>query len=397
MSLVNEAKTYLEEIREHRRYIHEHAEVGFELEKTRQYISQSLKEMGYEPKEVGGGIIALVGGKKPGKTILIRGDMDALPIKEDAKVKYAAKTGNMHACGHDFHAAMLLGAARLLKNHEEEIEGQIKLMFQPAEELLKGAKSMIEAGLMENPQVDSAMMIHVMIGSPYETGKLLVQQPGIGSSAADWYEIHIQGKGCHGAMPNTGLDPLNVAAHILIALQEIHARGIPTGSSLALTVGQLHGGSVSNVVPDTAYLTGTIRTLDPQVREFAKERMVEITENVAKAFRCSAEVKFTTECPSVISDEKMVHQVIEYAKEIAGTKEVIDTKNLPGLFLAGSEDFALLAEMVPAAFMALSAGSTKEGYSYPLHHPKAVFNEEALPIGAALYAGCAMKWLLDNK
>lgn len=397
MSLIEEAKGYEEEIRKHRRYIHEHAEIGLDLPLTRSYVMEELKKMGYEPKEVGGGVVAVAGGKNPGKVFLIRGDMDALPIEENCDLDYKSNTGNMHACGHDFHASMLLGAAGLLKDHEDELEGQVKLMFQPAEETLQGAKSMIDAGLMENPPVDGAMMIHMMIGTPYKSGEVLVQQPGIGSSAADWFEIHVQGKGCHGGMPNTGVDPLNTAAQILVALQEIHARGIPTGSSLALTVGQFHGGSVSNVVPDTAYMTGTIRTTSPEIRTFAKERMIEIAENVAKAFRCSAEVKFTTECPSVISDEKMVKELTKYSKEIVGMDQVVDTKGLPGLFMAGSEDFALLAEKVPAAFIALSGGSIKEGYSHPLHHPKAVFNEDALPIGAALYAGCAIKWLKDNK
>jgi len=198
-------------------------------------------------------------------------------------------------------------------------------------------------------------------------------------------------------MPNTGVDPLNVAVHIFTALQEIHARGIPTGSSLALTVGQLHGGRVSNVVPDTAYMTGTIRTIDEEVRTFAKTRMVEISEGIAKTFRATAEVKFTTECPCVVCDEDTVHQIHEYSSMIVGPEEMVDTKGMRGLFMAGSEDFALVAERVPSAFLALSAGSSEDGYAYPLHHPKVRFDEDALPAGAAIYAGCAMEWLKNNK
>jgi len=397
MSLLNEAKDIKGTIAGHRRYLHEHAEIGLDLPMTRAYVMEKLTAMGYQPQEVGGGVVAIAGGKKPGKVFMIRGDMDALPIVEESDLPFKSETGNMHACGHDFHASMMLGAAQLLKAHEDEIEGQVKLMFQPAEELLIGAGSMIDAGLMENPKVDAAMMIHVVSGMPFETGKVLVQQPGVGSSAADWYEIHVQGKGCHGAMPNTGVDPLNVAAHILIGLQEIHARGIPTGSSLALTVGQMHGGSVSNVVPDTAYLTGTIRTVNAEVRTLAKDRMKEISEGIAKSFRATAEVKFTTECPCVVSDESMCKQVTQYSAGLVGDDAMIDTKGMSGLFMAGSEDFALVAERVPATFVALSAGSIEEGYTYPLHHPKARFNEEALPIGATVYAGCAMEWLKNNK
>jgi len=397
MSLLNEAKGIKDIIVGHRRHIHERAEIGLDLPMTRTYVMEKLTEMGYEPKEAGGGVIAVAGGKKPGKVFMIRGDMDALPIVEESDIPFKSQTGNMHACGHDFHTSMMLGAAQLLKEHEDEIEGQVKLMFQPGEELLLGAGSMIDAGLMENPKVDAAMMIHVVAGMPFKTGKVLVQQPGIGSSAADWYEIHVQGKGCHGAMPNTGVDPLNVAAHILTALQEIHARGIPTGSSLALTVGQMHGGTVSNVVPDTAYMTGTIRTVDEEVRTLAKTRMVEIAEGIAKSFRATAEVKFTTECPCVVSDEETCKQIAEYSAGIVGLDDMVDTKGMRGLFMAGSEDFALVAERVPSAFIALSAGSSEDGHVHPLHHPKVRFDEEALPIGSAIYAGCAMEWLKNNK
>lgn len=397
VSLLDEARNIKETIADHRHYIHQNAEVGLELPKTVAYVMKKLTEMGYEPQEVGGGVVAVAGGKKPGKVFMIRGDMDALPIVEESDLPFKSETGNMHACGHDFHTSMLLGAAQLLKEHEDEIEGQVKLMFQPAEEVLLGAKSMIDAGLMENPKVDAAMMVHVVTGMPFKTGSVLVQQPGVGSSAADWYEIHVQGKGCHGAMPNTGVDPLNVAAHIFTALQEIHARGIPTGSSLALTVGQLHGGSVSNVVPDKAYMTGTIRTIDEEVRTLAKTRMVEISEGIAKSFRATAEVKFTTECPCVVSDADTCKQVEAYCAEIVGAKNVIDTKGMKGVFMAGSEDFALVAERVPSSFVALSAGSIEEGFVRPLHHPMAKFNEDVLPNGAAIYAGCAMEWLKNNK
>lgn len=397
MSLLQEAKDIKETIVGHRRFIHEHAEIGLDLPMTRTYVMERLTEMGYEPKEVGGGVVVIAGGKKPGKVFMIRGDMDALPIVEESDLAFKSQTGNMHACGHDFHTSMLLGAAQLLKNHEDEIEGQVKLMFQPAEETLLGARSMIDDGLMENPPVDAATMIHVVTGMEYPTGGVIVQEPGIGSSAADWYEIHVQGKGCHGAMPNTGVDPLNVAAHILIALQELHAREIPTGSSLALTVGQLHGGAVSNVVPDTAYMTGTIRTRDEEVRSLVKQRMVEISEGIAASFRATAEVKFTTECPCVVSDAKMVKDITDYSAAIAGPEAIVDMQGKAGLFMAGSEDFALVAERVPAAFIALGAGAVSQGHKYPLHHPGATFDEDALPIGAALYSGCAMKWLEDNK
>ena len=228
--LLKEANNYQEKIREERRYLHQHPETGFGLTETKAFVKKELQDMGYEPVECGkAGLIVLAGGKKEGKVFMIRGDMDALPIEEKADVEFASTNGNMHACGHDMHTAMMLGAARLLKEHEEEIPGTVKLMFQPAEEIFEGSHDMIEAGLLENPSVDAAMMIHVMAGMPFPAGTVVVSSPGVSAPAADIFEIKIKGKGCHGSMPNAGIDPLNAAAHLLIALQEINTRELGLG------------------------------------------------------------------------------------------------------------------------------------------------------------------------
>lgn len=193
--ILKEAKDLKQELIETRRYLHSNPETGFELTKTLKFIETELINMGYEPIHCGkAGIIAIAGGKKQGKTFLIRGDMDALPIREETELEFASQNGCMHACGHDMHTAMMLGAAKLLKKHENEINGTIKLMFQPAEEIFEGSNDMIENGLLENPKVDAALMIHVMPSSPFKTGTVIVSSPGVSAPAADYFEIKAQGK-----------------------------------------------------------------------------------------------------------------------------------------------------------------------------------------------------------
>ena len=259
--LLKEAEAYREKIVSNRHYLHRHAEVGFDLKETVAFVKSELEAMGYEPKECGkAGLVVNAGGKKTGKVFLIRGDMDALPMEEQADVDFPSETGKMHACGHDMHASMMLGAARLLKDHEDEIEGTVKLMFQPAEEIFAGAHDMIEAGVLKNPDVDAALMIHVMAGQPFPAGTVIVSDGGVSAPGADFYKIRIQGKGCHGSMPNTGVDPVTIAAHIITGLQEIHARELALVDEAVLTIGMIHAGQAPNVIPDVVEMEGTIRT-----------------------------------------------------------------------------------------------------------------------------------------
>ena len=279
---LQEAEQIQDRVLTERRRIHQNPETGFDLSNTLSFVKSALTDMGLQPVDCGrAGVVALVGGKKPGKVFLLRADMDALPIREEADVAFASQNGNMHACGHDMHTAMLLGAARLLKAHEDEIQGTVKLMFQPAEEIFEGSHDMIGAGLLENPKVDAALMIHVMAGMPFPAGAVIVSAPGVSAPAADYFEIKVQGKGCHGSMPNTGIDPLTAAAHILIALQEIHARELAMDERTVLTIGTMHAGNAANVIPDTVTMGGSIRTFDEQTRSYLKKRMTEIAQGVA--------------------------------------------------------------------------------------------------------------------
>lgn len=403
--LQEEAQKLHEIIVSNRRYLHTHPETGFDLKETVSYVKKELEDMGYEPIECGkAGLIAVAGGKKPGKVFLIRGDMDALPIKEEADVDFASDSGRMHACGHDMHTAMLLGAARLLKMHEDEIEGTIKLMFQPAEEIFEGSHDMIEAGVLKNPDVDAALMIHVMAGMPFEAGTVIVSAPGVSAPAADYFDIKVQGKGCHGSMPNAGVDPLNVAAHILIALQEINARELAMSEQAVLTIGTMNAGVAANVIPDTVNMGGSIRTFDEETRAFIKERMVEISEGIAKSFRAEAEVTFGSGCPTLVNDKDLSMCAEKYVKELLGQQKAFSVAQLNAMSgdsksskSAGSEDFAYVSQEVPSIMLALAAGQPDKGYCYPQHHPMVKFDESALAGGSAVYAYTAMRWLEEHK
>ena len=398
--LIREAAEMKAEITEKRKYLHAHAETGFALDETLPYVKAELEKMGYMPKICGrAGLVALAGGKRPGKVFLLRADMDALSGREQSGVDFASDNGCMHACGHDMHTAMLLGAAKLLKMHEDEINGTVKLMFQPAEEIFEGSADMIRAGVLEDPRVDAALMIHVMAGMPFEPGTVIVSDPGV----SDYFEIRVKGKGCHGSMPNMGVDPLIAAAHILIAMQEISARELAMNDRAVLTFGTMHAGAAANAIPDEAVMGGSLRTFDEGVRSAVRQRMTDIATDIAKAFRAEAEVTFGSGCPTLKNDGELSADACRYVKELLGegrtfTVTELKTGNKGGgaSGSAGSEDFAYVSQKVPSVMLALAAGQPEKGYSYPQHHPMVRFDNDALDIGSAVYAYTAMRWLGDH-
>ena len=403
--LLQEAESYEKQLVETRRYLHTHPGTGFDIAETVAYVKQELISMGYEPKECGkAGLVALAGGKKPGKVFMIRGDMDALPIKEESDVDFPSTNGKMHACGHDMHTTMMLGAAKLLKDHEDEIEGTVKLMFQPAEEIFEGSHDMIEAGLLKNPDVDAALMIHVMAGLPVSAGTVISCDGGVSAPAADYFYIHVQGKGCHGSMPNNGVDPITVAAHIITGLQEIQARELGLSDEAVLTIGTVHAGNAANVIPDTVEMSGTIRTYDEDTRAFLKERIAGIVSGIATAFRSTASVSFGSGCPTLLNNPDLAVCTAKYVKELLGPTKAFTAGQLNAMSGAGkapkstgSEDFAYVSQEVPSIMFALAAGHPENGYCYPQHHPKAKFDESVLPSGSAVYAYTAMRWLEEHR
>ncbi len=397
IDFLKEAKEIENEILGNQRYLHRNAEVGFELPKTTEYVKAKLEELGCEVVPCGrNGLVSLIG-KGEGKTFLLRADMDALPIKEEADGEYSCKTGNMHACGHDFHTAMLLGAAKLLKKHENEINGRVKLMFQPAEEILSGAKNMIENGVLGNPKPDGALMLHIMAGLPLETGTIIVAN-GISAPAADYFTINIQGKGCHGSTPQQGVDALTIASHILIALQEINARELGVSDEATLTIGKMNGGTTGNVIADKAVLEGTLRAYDEEIRNRIKKRIVEIAQGIANSFRGKGTADFGNGCPPLKNDGELSTEIERYLTEALGGDRVLNTEKMGGRTdrSGGSEDFSYISQEIPSVMLALAAGNSEEGYIYPQHHPKVKFDEKVLPIGSAVLAQCAFLWLENH-
>lgn len=396
--ILREAKALQEEIKSHRLWLHTHAETGFDLTETKPYVKSALMKMGYTVQECGKAGLVTTVGKPGGKVLLLRADMDALPIAEEADVDFACQNGRMHACGHDMHTAMLLGAAKLLKAHESELDGMVKLMFQPAEEIFEGSKDMIASGVLENPRPDAALMIHVAAGMPLPAGTVVVSAPGVSAPAADYFTIRVHGKGCHGSTPQNGIDPLTAAAHILIALQEIHARELSASDEAVLTIGTFHAGEAGNVIPDTTTMGGTIRTYDEKTRAYLKERITAIAKNVAEAFRAGAEVGFGSGCPTLINDKGLSETVTGYLKDLLGANRAFTTAELSGGKPArggGSEDFAYVSHEVPSLMLALAAGEPSKGYVYPQHHPKVKFDESVLSTGAAVFVDCALQYLRE--
>ena len=377
-----------------RRYLHKHAEVGFALDKTNEFIWEKLTEYGYQPYRCGkAGIVATLG--KKGKTFLLRADTDGLPIDEQTGLEYACTSGRMHACGHDMHATMLLGAAKLLKEREKELNGTVKLLFQPAEELLEGAKDVIENGVLNDLKPQAAMMIHVVTGTPLPAGAMVVAK-GVSAPAADYFTITVQGKGCHGAAPWNGVDALTVAARILLGLEELSAREISVMNTAILTVGKLETQGADNAISDRAVLKGTLRSFDEATRKTVKKRMESIAQYTAKAFRAAAEVTYGGGCPTLVNDEAVSAHTERVLKEYFGADKVYNSDALGSNTRAGqggSEDFAYFSHALPSVMVALNAGVKGEKTAYPLHHPKVVFDEQILSIGATMYALNAYQWL----
>ncbi len=371
-----------------RRALHERAETGFALKETKKYIKEQLQALGYAPKDCGrAGIVAIIG-KKGKRCVMLRADMDALPMDEDTGLPFASKSGNMHACGHDMHAAMLLGAAKLLKEKEGQLQIQVKLLFQPAEEILEGAKDCINAGVLDDPKPQAAFALHVSTASELPTGTVVLSTREISAPAADYFQITVKGKSCHGATPEKGIDALNAAAHILLALQTLSAREQAVENPFVLTVGKLQAGSAGNAIAERAQMQGTLRAYDEATRAYIKERIKEIAKNTAKAFRASAGVRFLGGCPTLKNDLTLAAFAESEIKKLFGEKWVIKTGSRGG----GSEDFAYISHEVPSLLLVIGAGKKKKGFEYPLHHSKTDFDERVLEVGSKLLANLAIEW-----
>lgn len=389
MDFYNRAKAIAEEITAHRRYFHTHAETGLTMPLAKAYIKEQLQKLGIEAKDCGEGVTATVG--SGGKVILLRADMDALPMREESGEPFMSQTDAAHTCGHDLHAAMLLGAAKLLKENESALKGTVKLMFQPAEETLSGAKHMIEHGILSDPPVDAALGYHVN-GGREAPGGFLYNSSAAMMFSADMFRITLNGKGTHGAYPQLGVDPILIGSHIVIALEALIARETDPQAAAALTFGSFQAGANTNIIPETAVLLGSLRTNDAALRKQLLARMEAVVSGTAAVFGGSAEVEILSAAPPLVTDAAMTEAAVRYMGELP----IPGINGQNGYSVSGSEDFAYIAERVPAVYMFISAGFPDAKETYSAHNPKVRFNEDVLPIGTAWLAHCAERWLADN-
>lgn len=369
-----------------RHYLHQNAEVGFDLPITTKYVMDRLQEIGLEPKEIcKSGVTALIEGKKPGKTYLLRADMDALSMNEENVLEFASKTNAAHNCGHDMHTAILLGAAQILKENVDELEGNVRLMFQPNEEAFLGSKAMIEAGILDD--VDVASCMHMMLD--YDASNYACA-PGFFSSSCDGFKITVNGKGCHGAMPHLGIDPINVGMSICTAFQQLVSRETPPKETASLTFGQFSGGNTPNIVPDKVVIQGTLRTYNAELRAKLVNRMQTIVKSAGEMYGTTVEYEVLSDVPSIYVNPEMLEEVKTYLSEIEGLTLANDNFRI-----TPSDDMAFISEKVPTVYLLLQA-RVKDN-PYPHHNPKVLFDESAMTWGAAMHAQCAFEWLRNHK
>ena len=389
MNYYERALELKEETIANRRYFHQNAETGLDMPTAKAYVMNKLKEYGLVPKECGHGVSATVG--CGGKVILLRADMDALPMPEESGEPFACTSGAAHACGHDFHAAMLLTAAKMLKENESNLKGTVKFMFQPAEETFEGSKDMMEHGILENPSVDAALAYHVSPGN-MPVGLYMYNSSGTMMFSVDGFKITVSGKGAHGAYPHNSIDPINIAVHVYLALEALIAREADPKAACVLTVGKFEAGTAANIIPDYAVLEGTIRSNDPTNRELLVRRMKEVADKTAQVYGGSASIEMISEVPPLICDPALTEEMVSYMQEM----NLPNAQPYPGISASASEDFASIAEKVPSTFIYLSAGFTDNREVYPAHNPKVQFNEDVCPIGASCLAYCATQWLNNH-
>lgn len=386
----DEAMAIKDELISIRRDFHEHPEIGFELPRTSKVIKEYLDGLGIPYIETAKtGICGIIKGTKEGnnKTIALRGDIDALPIQDMKTCEFKSKVpGKMHACGHDAHTTILMGAAKLLNEHKDEFSGTVKLLFEPAEETTGGAPHMIKEGVLDDPNVDCVLGLHV--DEETECGTIKIKK-GVVNAASNPYSIKITGQGGHGASPHTTVDPVVIASHIVIALQTIVSREIAPVNPAVVTVGTIHAGTAQNIIPGEATISGMIRTMTREDRAFAVQRLTEIADGIASMSRAKAQVTIDESYPCLYNEDTCVDLLKESAEKVLGRENVLEQKN-PKM---GVESFAYFAMERPAAFYFLGSGNKAKHTDEPAHSNLFNIDEDCLPIGAAIQATAAYNYL----
>lgn len=380
------AEEYQDEFVAYRRHIHKNPEIGMDTYKTQEYVLKVLSSFGIEGQKCGkSGVVATLGQKGNG-CILLRGDMDALPMSEENELEFKTVNNAAHLCGHDIHTTLILGAAKLLKLKEHKLQGEVKLMFQPAEEIAQGAKSMIGDGLLENPKVDAAFAFHV--DPALEVGKVGYYK-GYASASFDAYLLKIQGKGGHSSTPHLAIDPLVIANTIYNQLNILSLKEVDPFNPIAMVCGKLEGGTAINIIPDTANMDFGFRCFDTKLQEQIHSRILDIVKHSCTMLRGSYEIEHHS-TPSVYNNPNFCTNIHKYLEQIT-QKENLMVLDKP---LSGTEDFAYVSQAVPSMLAWL--GAKKVQSDVWLHNPRVIFNEEAITYGIANMVNVAMGWLKDR-
>lgn len=379
-----------EEITELRRDIHRHPELGMEEKRTAALVKRELEKLGLEVQDSVGkmGVVGVLRGHAKGKTLLLRADMDALPIQEQTELPFASvEAGKMHACGHDVHTAILLGTARVLSQFRDHLYGTIKFVFQPAEESnpTGGARYMIEDGVLEDPKVDAAMGLHIW---NIPLGKVALR-PGTMMAKSDRIYLRVKGKSAHASAPQEGADAILAAGQIMSALQSIVSRNVNPMDSAVVTIGTIHGGSRYNVICDEVRMEGTVRTFTPEVSQLMPERITRLSQNIAQAMGCQCEVEYVEGYSATINDQSLALELIDVFKTYLGEKNVL----IPEKPASGGEDFSEFAKRVPSVFYWIGIDSELNEGRTILHNPHLLVDERVIPLGMKTLSLAALNYL----
>ncbi|MGL5381163.1 M20 metallopeptidase family protein [Clostridium sp.] len=386
-----EAKNIRNELITLRRNLHQYPELGMQERETSRFIKEFLKAENIpfiETAKTGVcGIIKGTKGDDLNRCIALRADIDGLPLEDKKVCDYSSKiNGRMHACGHDAHTAILLGAAKLLNKHKNLFSGTVKLLFEPAEETVGGSRFMINEGVLDSPYVEKICGLHVE--ESIENGTVMVRR-GVVNAASNPFSITIKGAGAHGAYPHKSIDPIVVASEVVLAIQNIISREVDTSNPAIITIGSIHGGTAQNIIPEEVKLNGIIRTMEKEDRIFIKDRLVELVEGICKAFRASSEIEIEDSYPSLYNNDEMVDLFIEVASNILGKENVLEQKKSK----MGVESFSYFANERPSVFYFLGTGNKEKGIIHPAHSNLFDIDEDALETGVSIQCELVLQYL----
>ncbi|WP_342558378.1 M20 family metallopeptidase [Metasolibacillus sp. FSL K6-0083] len=388
MSLFTKASTISEEMISVRQHLHQHPELSNKEFETTKLVASYLSKWGipYTIAESGTGVVGFIEAPNATKTLALRADMDALPISEETNLPYKSiHSGIMHACGHDLHTSVLLGTAKMLIDNQHLLKANIKLLFQPAEEIMSGAKEMLQAGVLENPKVDAAIALHT---SPdLSVGEIGIRY-GAMLAACDNITITIRGTGGHAAHPHKSVDPILIAGHVLTSLQTIVAREIPPTEQAVVTIGHIQGGEAHNIIPESVIMKGTVRTTNPAIREQMPAIIERIIQHTAESMRGNASLHYEHGCPALLSDASLLQLFEQVTTELLGEKQVV---HMPAPSMGG-EDFSYILEQVPGFMFRMGTGSDNENTRRALHNHKVEFENEAIQYGIAAMVNFALTY-----